>query len=410
MNTEETVLLVDDEERLLDGLRRQLHSKFETVTAVGGERALEKLQKDSEIAVVICDMDMPGMTGIEVLEEFSKKSPATTRIMLTENADQNFAIEAINKSHVFGFLKKPCSTDSLIESIESGLAHHRLLVREKRLMETTLAGSIKLLSDLVSFLDPAATSGSRKIGRWADVLSPHLRGVNRWELNFAVMLAPVGWVSIPLDALLRHNKGESLSAEEIAMIENVPKVGSRLLSNIPSMATVSKAVLYQDKNFDGSGFPDDNTHGSEIPVIARVLRTLKSLAEISGDSELAAAHLDELLRHKEWFDPEILSLARQHLIAPQTATSKSENQEQEEVHTPRPSTMVRTSTLHEGQRLAADLINTDGILILSEGTKLSQTQVEKIRSMLELSKLSESTAVVPPEENAPLRRKRAKIE
>ena len=60
MNAEETVLLVDDEERLLDDLRRQLRGKFETVTAVGGERALEILENQSEIAVIICDMHMPG--------------------------------------------------------------------------------------------------------------------------------------------------------------------------------------------------------------------------------------------------------------------------------------------------------------------------------------------------------------
>ena len=195
------------------------------------------------------------------------------------------------------------------------------------------------------------------------------------------------------------------------MIENVPKVGNRLLNSIPSMATVSKAVLYQDKYFDGSGFPDDNTQGKEIPVIARVLRILKSLAQISGDSELAAKHFDELLRHKEWFDPDLLVLAHQHLIAPETAAPESKDQKQEEVQIPRQSTMVRTSTLHEGQRLAADLINTDGTLILSEGTKLSQTQVEKIRSMLELSKLSENTAVVPTEENeSSVRRKRTRRE
>jgi len=131
MIAEETVLLVDDEERLLAGLRRQLRDKFEIVTAVGGERALEILENQSEIAVIISDMRMPGMTGVEVLEAFSKKSPTTTRIMLTGIADQDCAVEAINKSHVFGFLNKPCSTDSLIEGIEGGLAHHRLLVREK---------------------------------------------------------------------------------------------------------------------------------------------------------------------------------------------------------------------------------------------------------------------------------------
>ena len=396
MIAQETVLLVDDEERLLNGLRRQLRGEFEIVTAVGGERALEILESQSEVAVIISDMRMPGVTGVEVLEAFSKKSPTTTRIMLTGNAEQDCAVDAINKSHVFGFLNKPCSTDSLIQSIESGLAYHRLLVGEKKLMETTLAGSIKLLADVVSLLDPATTLDSRKMGRWAGVLAPHLTGVKRWELDFAVMLAPLGRVSVPLDILLRHSKGESQSAEEQAILSNVPEVGSRLLNNIPRMATVSKAVLYQDKNFDGSGYPNDNSHGADIPVIARVLRILKSLSEISGNSELAATHFDELLRHKEWFDPELVMLARQHLVAPDTAPSEKNAVEQEKIQQNPQSAMVRTASLSKGQRLAADLYSTDGALLLSEGTILSQVQVEKIRTMLQFSKIGESTAVFVP--------------
>jgi len=264
-------------------------------------------------------------------------------------------------------------------------------------METTLAGSIKLLSDVVSLMDPVTTSDSRKMSRWAGVLSPHLTGVNRWELDFATMLAPLGRVSVPWDILLRHSKGESQSAVERSILANVPEVGSRLLNNIPRMATVSKAILYQDKNFDGSGFPDDNTHGAEIPVIARVLRILKSLAEISGTSELAMTHFNELLRHKEWFDPELITLARQHLIAPATVSEECRDLEQGGMQQNLQPAMVRTASLREGQRLAADLYNTYGALLLTEGTVLSQTQVEKIRTMLQLSKLGESTAIFVPE-------------
>ena len=75
MIARETVLLVDDEERLLNGLRRQLRGEFEIVTAVGGERALEILESQSEVAVIISDMRMPGVNGVEVLEAFSKKIP-----------------------------------------------------------------------------------------------------------------------------------------------------------------------------------------------------------------------------------------------------------------------------------------------------------------------------------------------
>ena len=384
MIAEEPVLLVDDEENLLSGLRRQLRGKFEVFTAEGGDQALEMLENQSEIGVIVADMHMPGMTGLELLEAFSNKSPTTTRIMLTGNADQDCAVEAINKSHVFGFLNKPCSTDNLIEGIEGGLAYHRLLVRERKMMEMTLAGSIKLLSDVISLMDPAATAGSRKISKWGGVLSPHLSGVAAWELNFATMLAPLGRVSVPLDILLRHSKGEIQSAEERSILANAPGVGSRLLNNIPRMVTVSKAILYQDKNFDGSGFPDDNIRGADIPVIGRVLRILKELAQISGNSDLTDTNFDELLQQKKWFDPELVSLARQHLIAPETATEESNAPETEK---------VRNALLREGHRLAEDLYNIEGALLLSKGTVLSLTQVEKIRTMVLLEKLHENTLV-----------------
>ena len=127
-----------------------------------------------------------------------------------------------------------------------------------------------------------------------------------------------------------------------------------------------------------------------------MLRILKSLSEISGNSELAATHFDELLRHKEWFDPELVKLARQHLVAPDTAPSENNVLEQKKIRQNPHSAMVRTASLSEGQRLAADLYSTDGALLLSEGTILSQMQVEKIRTMLQFSKIGESTEVFVP--------------
>jgi response regulator RpfG family c-di-GMP phosphodiesterase len=399
MMAEETVLLVDDEERLLAGLRRQLRGKFEVVTAVGGAQAMEILESKSEIAVVISDMHMPGMTGVEVLEAFSKKSPTTTRIMLTGNADQDCAVEAINKSHVFGFLNKPCSTDMLIESIEGGLDYHRSLVREKKLIETTLAGSIKLLSDVVSLMDPAATSGCRKVSRWAGILAPHLTGVARWEIDFASMLAPIGRVSVPFDILARHSKAESLSDAELAVLASAPAEGSRLLNNIPRMSGISKAVLYQDKNYDGSGFPADEIKEKDIPIISRLLRILKVLAEIAGDNDLTDDHLNKLTNNKEWFDPEILQLAREHLIKREMGIEQGQEEVENNDQTigvadknakPKEEPIIleiKTGTLHRGKTLAEDFYNVDGALLLSKGTVLSQSQVDKLQSMLRLEKV-----------------------
>ena len=395
MSGEENILLVDDEQRLLAGLRRQLRAKFDVMTALSGEQALKILGNRDDIAVVVCDMHMPEMTGIEVLAEFSKQSPATSRIMLTGNVSQDCAVDAINQCHVFGFLNKPCTTDALIEMISDGLAHYRLLVREKDLMETSLAGSIKLLSDVVSLTDPSISIYFRKVGYWAKILFPHLADVSRWELDFSVMLAPLGRMFVPAEIVARQKQGAALKKRELNIILEAPEVGSRLLRNIPRMETISEAVLYQNKNFDGSGFPYDDISGENIPIIARLLRILNALIELVGEGELTTRHFKLLIERDGWFDPNILDLARHHLLGEKVAprTNEKEVQLQDVATQVNESEVVKTIMLREKQRLGTDLCNIDGALLLTKGTILSQAQVEKIRSMSQDGKLPETIEI-----------------
>ena len=157
------------------------------------------------------------------------------------------------------------------------------------------------------------------------------------------------------------------------------------------METISQAILYQNKNFDGSGFPNDSAQGDNIPLIARLLRILNAFLEIVGNDEPSMGHLNKLYMREGWFDPQILDLVRQHLLVHDVASDEQTDAEMEGdgpigagIET------VRTSTLREGHELWSDLNNTDGALLLSAGTILTQAQVEKIRSMSELGKLHDT--------------------
>ncbi len=112
------VLLVDDEERLLSGLRRRLSGAFEIETALSGPEALKVIETDPNIAVIVADMQMPDMNGIELLKRVKTEAPKIRRLMLTGNADQETAIAAINEGKVMRFLRKPCD----IEDIKSALS------------------------------------------------------------------------------------------------------------------------------------------------------------------------------------------------------------------------------------------------------------------------------------------------
>ena len=162
------------------------------------------------------------------------------------------------------------------------------------------------------------------------------------------------------------------------------------------METISRAILYQDKNFDGTGFPEDRTFGENIPVIARLLHLLNALLDMIGDDDLTNEHFDQLSQQDGKFDLVLLELARKHLVdGGETSSEEKEIQaEVEEVPEPQeeedtgPETeIVRTATLREGKQLATDLLNTEGSLVLAQGTILTQEQVEKIRLMYDQEKL-----------------------
>src|SRR6266700_2888600 len=115
------VLCVDDESNVLEAYQRNLRKRFTIDTALGGEPALALIASQGPYAVIVTDMQMPGMDGVEFLMRVRQKAPDTVRLMLTGNADQKTAVEAVNKGHVFSFLSKPCPAESLEAALENAL-------------------------------------------------------------------------------------------------------------------------------------------------------------------------------------------------------------------------------------------------------------------------------------------------
>ncbi|MEM9705784.1 MAG: response regulator [Pseudomonadota bacterium] len=115
------VLFVDDEQRLLSALRRRLANAFSLVMTTDPNEALEILAREDDIAVIVADMQMPEMNGIELLKRVKTEFPGVRRIMLTGNADQETAIDAINQGEVMRFLQKPCDTEDLTAALNHAL-------------------------------------------------------------------------------------------------------------------------------------------------------------------------------------------------------------------------------------------------------------------------------------------------
>ncbi|MBP2228857.1 signal transduction histidine kinase [Azospirillum agricola] len=130
----EKILLVDDDPNVLSGYRRHLGRRYTLLTALGGQEALALLDGEPDVAVIIADMRMPGMNGVQFLTECARRHGDAVRVMLTGNADQDTAVQAVNRGHVFRFLNKPAPIEDVIEAVEAGLRQHRLHRAERELV------------------------------------------------------------------------------------------------------------------------------------------------------------------------------------------------------------------------------------------------------------------------------------
>ena len=129
------VLFVDDDLNILSAYKRQLHKHFEVETVDSGESALKLISKQELFAVVVADMNMPGMNGVELLSKIRQETPETVRIMLTGQADISTAMDAVNEGHIYRFLTKPCPIETLAKSLTAGVEQFRLVTAEKELLE-----------------------------------------------------------------------------------------------------------------------------------------------------------------------------------------------------------------------------------------------------------------------------------
>jgi response regulator RpfG family c-di-GMP phosphodiesterase len=244
MNREElpSILCVDDEPRVVDGLAVHLRRDYQVLVANGGNGALQILKDKGPPAVIVSDMRMPGMDGATLLKHVRQLYPETTRILLTGEPGRDAAIAAVNEGQIFRFLTKPCPPDQLRSAIEAGVVHHRLLIAEKVLLQQTLIGCIKALVDILAITNPVAFGRSTRVKRLATELAASIGHAGFWQLEAAAMLSEIGYISLPIELVEKLYYGKRLTPEERVLADGAPAVAQKLLGRIPRLEPVMEIL------------------------------------------------------------------------------------------------------------------------------------------------------------------------
>jgi response regulator RpfG family c-di-GMP phosphodiesterase len=372
----EKVLCVDDDPNVVAGFQRNLRRRFTIDTALNGNDCLRMVETKGPYAVVVADMNMPGINGVELLARLHQLAPDTIRIMLTGNADQHTAMEAVNHGQIFRFLTKPCTTDALGQALEAGIKQYRLVTAEKELLEKTLGGSIQVLTEILSLVEPQFFGRAQMLRDYMRLLAPALKIEEVWELEAAAMLAQIGFVTIPAEIIQKERQGTPLSETEKVMLGRVQEISSKLLEKIPRLEGVSKIIRYQNKNYDGTGAPYDPVSGDALPIAARMLRMLSDFVKKEIQGTPRSEILQELRGRKGAYDPKVLDAAAATLLndnSPATKTGQS----------------VLAKDLCVGQVLLSGLMTNDDVLIVPAGTVISESLLEKVENFSALAGIKE---------------------
>jgi CheY-like chemotaxis protein len=360
MNREElpSILCVDDEPRVVDGLAVHLRRDYQVLVANGGNGALQILKDKGAPAVIVSDMRMPGMDGATLLKHVRQLYPETTRILLTGEPGRDAAIAAVNEGQIFRFLTKPCPPDQLRSAIEAGVVHHRLLIAEKVLLQQTLIGCIKALVDILAITNPVAFGRSTRVERLATELAASIGHPGFWQLEAAAMLSEIGYISLPIELVEKLYYGKRLTPEERVLADGAPAVAQKLLGRIPRLEPVMEilAATRQSK----LELPD-----GVVKLGADILRLV-----LEYDAQIALGHgskvaLSSIRAQSGRFDNKLLE-SLESLVGLAGGTPEVKE--------------VLVGRLAAGMVFMDDLYTQIGTLLVPKGFEVTETFLERARN------------------------------
>lgn len=268
----ERILCVDDDPNILHGYQRALQKRFCIEAALGAEEGLAAVVNHGPYAVVVADMRMPGMNGIQLLAKVKQHAPETVRMMLTGNADLQTAIQAVNDGCVFRFMSKPCPVEAFANALEAGVTQYRLVIGERELLSMTLRGSVKLLTDVLSLVNPTAFGRTSRVRGLVSAICRELKTDRLWVIEIAAMLCQIGYVAVPEKTLSKVYNRQPLSEAEAKALGAHAEVGRTLLANIPRLEEVADIIASQDRHYGnrlrGVGARDNE----DVPLGSRILK------------------------------------------------------------------------------------------------------------------------------------------
>ena len=286
-----TILVVDDDPDVLESVSWLLNEYgYSVVASKNGKNAMDRLQ-ENRIDVVLTDIKMPVVSGIELLEEIHNLYPEMPVILMTAYADLDMAIEAIKKG-AFDFIIKPFKAEQLFHSIGKAVKYKRLIQMEKDYKKTLegvvrertkeLAGALMMarnaskeiierLTAAAEYRDDYTGTHISRIGLYSGKIAEALNMPMEFveAITFASPMHDIGKIGIPDHILLKPGR---LNPEEFDIMKTHTTIGEKILSGSshPNIQMAASIALTHHERWDGTGYPQ-GLKGEDIPIEGRIV-------------------------------------------------------------------------------------------------------------------------------------------
>lgn len=356
------VLFVDDEPAVLDGYRRLLGRDLQLETAVGGAAGLAVISESGPFSVVVSDMRMPQMDGAQFLTHVREVAPDTVRMALTGQTDIDTAMAAVNEGRIFRFMTKPVSKENLRNAVESGYAQHHLITAEKELLEGTLKGCVSVLSEMLSFSNPAAFGRAMRLQRFVQHVAAKLQLRSTWSFEIAAMLSQLGCVTLSQDVVNSAYSGEQLSEADQKKYDGHAAIAAQMLSRIPRMESIAQMIALQSAPHTEIKAPTSEEK-KEIDFGVQLLRTGLTFDALLNSGLSPSEACFQARAKLKGVDPAILgALTDFHLDLPSQIRE------------------CNVTELAVRMILQQDLYTSTGALVAAKGFELSHAWIERLQN------------------------------
>ncbi len=397
------ILIVDDEPMVLHTLKVTLERDgYAVMAAPAAEKALA-LMESHEFSVIISDLKMPGMNGLEFLIECKNRQPAASRVLITAVLSLPTIVESINKGEIFRFIAKPWLREEFTATVRNAVSRYELVTQNAELQRETqrLNGELKaanaeleakvqdlelqrqtqvmlnrelglrydrsleLCWRILTTFDPLLGGQTKAMVEITRVMAQteFFTAEERHILRTAAWLCDLGLVGIPRELLRAFRTApESMGESERQLICNHPVYSQTLAASVDDRPAVGEAIRAHHERFDGSGFPD-GLSGYAIPWPARCLAVTSVFVECGLPRDQAIELI--LAQSGTGLDPEAvrLFLKATHMI-----------------ELPRQVREVMLDELAPGMVLAKGIYSPHGLLLIGEGEALTSQTISKIRN------------------------------